>query len=215
MKIFRPEARPSPRGPNLSSNFPVRIPGTSVMVAPTGTNRGRTSLHSPIILPRTRRKWVQAGPPNGANRRGQKPPRSSPASREDRVGPSPKTLQLPSFLLRGSRRARSGLTGLGCWSDAFRLRPHFVPAGPRGVKSLKPHHIFHHFRGGLGVGMVFGTPETCLIGNALASCRLAGLREAVGRIPEVPDYAAATASLARFGCRDTCSLAYCSPRARR
>ncbi|MFZ4484925.1 MAG: hypothetical protein ACOYOL_13210 [Chthoniobacterales bacterium] len=34
------------------------------------------------------------------------------------------------------------ITGLGCWSDAFRLHPRFVPAGPRDVKSLKTHHIF-------------------------------------------------------------------------
>jgi hypothetical protein len=31
----------------------------------------------------------------------------------------------------------------------------FVPAGPRGVKSRKPHHIFHHFSDGPKVGMVY------------------------------------------------------------
>ena len=54
-------------------------------------------------------------------------------------------MTVASLLLRGARRARSGLTGLGCWSDAFRLHPHFVPAGPRDVESLKTHHIFAPF----------------------------------------------------------------------
>ncbi len=53
-------------------------------------------------------------------------------------------------MLQGTR---SGLTGLGCWSDAFCLHPDFVPAGPRDVESLKPHRIFHHFADRPKVGM--------------------------------------------------------------
>ena len=67
-------------------------------------------------------------------------------------------INLSIVALRGSRRARSGLTGLGCWSDAFRLHPHFVPAGPRDVKSLKHHRIFHHFSDRPKVGMICDTP---------------------------------------------------------
>ena len=71
--------------------------------------------------------------------------------------------------MRGGRRARSGLTGLGCWSDAFRLHPHFVPADPRDVKSMKPHHIFHHFRDILQIDVVFGTEAAPLLGQVMDS----------------------------------------------
>jgi len=50
--------------------------------------------------------------------------------------------QIVRVMARGfapTMRLAGYLVRLGSWRDAFRLYPHFVPAGPRDVKSRKHH----------------------------------------------------------------------------